>query len=296
MFSETRRTILTTARYDWRVKARISLEFAPLKNGIEIARISRPGVAPYSLEKECSHMSAFPHRLLRIGTVLLLLVFELPVAWALDATPTSLSFNAVQGAANPTSQVVNVLKGGRSTATWKTSNYAAWLTVSPGTGTITKSTAITVSVQASGLKAGTYTTTIKVAASAGGNVWIPVTFTVASGTTSNSTSTSSASSGSTSSTSTSSGSTSTSTSTSSSTSNTTANLSWYPNAETNLAGYKVHIGTAAGIYNSTVDVRNVTSYNLSNLAIGTTYYFAVSAYDTAGTESAFSNEVSKSIY
>jgi hypothetical protein len=45
-----------------------------------------------------------------------------------------------------------------------------------------------------------------------------------------------------------------------------------------------------------VDVRNVTSYNLANLAIGTTYYFAVSAYDTAGTDSALSNEVSKSIY
>jgi hypothetical protein len=184
-----------------------------------------------------------------------------------------------------------VLKGGRSNATWKTSNYAPWLTVSPGNGTITKSTAIAVSAQTSGLKAGTYTTTIKVAASAGGNVWIPVTFTVMSGTTSGSTSTSSTS---TSSTSTSSDST--STSTSSSTSNTIATLSWYPNTETNLAGYKIHIGTAAGIYNATVDVRNVTSYNLSNLAIGTTYYFAVSAYDTAGTDSALSNEVSKSIY
>ena len=236
-------------------------------------------------------MSAFPHRISSLGTVLLLLVFELPVAWALDATPTSLSFTAVQGGANPTSQTVNVLKGGRSTATWKTSNYAPWLTVSPGNGTITKSTAIAVSAQTSGLKAGTYTTTIKVAASAGGNVWIPVTFTVTSGTTSGSTSTSSISANSTS-TSTNS----TSTSTSSSTSNTIATLSWYPNSETNLAGYKIHIGTAAGIYNATVDVRNVTSYNLSNLAIGTTYYFAVSAYDTAGTDSALSNEVSKSIY
>ena len=236
-------------------------------------------------------MSAFPQRISSLGIVLLLLVFELPVSWALDATPTSLSFTAVQGGANPTSQTVNVLKGGRSNATWKTSNYAPWLTVSPGNGTITKSTAIAVSAQTSGLKAGTYTTTIKVAASAGGNVWIPVTFTVTSGTTSGSTSTSSTS---TSSTSTSTDST--STSTSSSTSNTIATLSWYPNTETNLAGYKIHIGTAAGIYNATVDVRNVTSYNLSNLAIGTTYYFAVSAYDTAGTDSALSNEVSKSIY
>jgi hypothetical protein len=242
-------------------------------------------------------MSIFQSRVLCIGAVLFLALCDLPLAWALDATPTSLSFSAVQGGVNPSSQIINVLKGGRSSATWKASKYAGWLTVSPASGTITKSTAITVGAQVSGLKAGTYMTTIKVVASQGGNVSIPVTFTVAASpsissgsTTSDSSSTTSSSSGSTSSGSTTSGSTLTTSS------NTTATLTWYANTETDLAGYKIHVGTASGLYNSTVDVRNVTSYSLPNLTIGTTYYFAVTAYDTDGNESAFSNEVSKSIY
>jgi hypothetical protein len=40
----------------------------------------------------------------------------------------------------------------------------------------------------------------------------------------------------------------------------------------------------------------VNSYTLNNLPGGQTYYFAVSAYDNAGNNSALSAEVSKSIY
>jgi hypothetical protein len=40
----------------------------------------------------------------------------------------------------------------------------------------------------------------------------------------------------------------------------------------------------------------VPSYTISNLGIGSTYYFAVTEYNTSGLESGFSNEVSKSIY
>ena len=45
-----------------------------------------------------------------------------------------------------------------------------------------------------------------------------------------------------------------------------------------------------------VNVGNVTTYAITNLVIGTTYYFAVSAFNSSGIESGFSNEVSKSIY
>jgi fibronectin type 3 domain-containing protein len=38
-----------------------------------------------------------------------------------------------------------------------------------------------------------------------------------------------------------------------------------------------------------------TSYLVSNLARGTTYYFAVTAYDAAGLESGFSAEATKTI-
>jgi hypothetical protein len=58
-----------------------------------------------------------------------------------------------------------------------------------------------------------------------------------------------------------------------------------------LAGYKVHYGTASKAYNTSINVHNVTSYTVTSLASGA-YYFAVTAYDSAGVETAFSNEVS----
>jgi hypothetical protein len=62
---------------------------------------------------------------------------------------------------------------------------------------------------------------------------------------------------------------------------------------TGLAGYNVYFGSVSGSYQQKVDVGNVTSYMLSNLADGSTYYFATSAYNTAGQESALSKELSK---
>jgi len=55
------------------------------------------------------------------------------------------------------------------------------------------------------------------------------------------------------------------------------------------------MGTASGVYGPPINVGNVTSYVLNNLAVGT-YYFVVKDYNTSGVESAPSNEVSKSIY
>ena len=59
---------------------------------------------------------------------------------------------------------------------------------------------------------------------------------------------------------------------------------------TDLAGYKLYTGIASGSYQQSVDTGNRTSYTLSALSDGATYYFAVTAYDTAGVESAYSNE------
>jgi hypothetical protein len=70
-------------------------------------------------------------------------------------------------------------------------------------------------------------------------------------------------------------------------------VSWSPNTETDLAGYKLYSGTASGVYGDPVDVGNVTSHALTlSPAVGTTYYFAVTAYDTSGNESGFSSEAS----
>jgi hypothetical protein len=63
---------------------------------------------------------------------------------------------------------------------------------------------------------------------------------------------------------------------------------------TNLAGYKLHIGSSPGNYQQNIDVGNLTSYSDSSLNDGSTYYFAVTAYNASGVESANSNEVSKS--
>jgi hypothetical protein len=60
----------------------------------------------------------------------------------------------------------------------------------------------------------------------------------------------------------------------------------------NLAGYKVYTGTASGNYSQNVNVGNVTSYTSSTLNDGTTYYFAVTAFDATGNTSGYSNQAS----
>src|SRR5574340_1241760 len=65
-----------------------------------------------------------------------------------------------------------------------------------------------------------------------------------------------------------------------------------------LAGYRVYVGTRSGVYGfaGPFEVTNSTTFTVPNLPVGTTYFFAVSAFDKAGNESAKSNEVSKSLF
>jgi chitodextrinase len=77
-------------------------------------------------------------------------------------------------------------------------------------------------------------------------------------------------------------------------------LSWAPNTETDLAGYKIYYGTTPGLYTQVLDVGLTSTpdtpvYTMTNLSEGTTYYFAVAAYDSSGNASEFSIEVSKTI-
>src|SRR5215831_7749929 len=60
----------------------------------------------------------------------------------------------------------------------------------------------------------------------------------------------------------------------------------------NLAGYKLYYGSQSGQYQTIIPVGLTTTYTVTNVSAGQTSYFAVKAYDSAGTESAFSNEVS----
>jgi hypothetical protein len=73
-------------------------------------------------------------------------------------------------------------------------------------------------------------------------------------------------------------------------------LAWDRNAESNVAGYKIYYGNASRDYDWWIDVGDVTSFTLTNLGDGATYYFAATAYDNANPplESTYSDEVSKS--
>ncbi len=76
----------------------------------------------------------------------------------------------------------------------------------------------------------------------------------------------------------------------------TVNLAWDPNTESDLDGYRVHYGTTSrseGVYGNVaqVDDEGVSSVQI-DLPEDGTYYFSLTAFDSAGNESGFSNEVS----
>ncbi len=62
-----------------------------------------------------------------------------------------------------------------------------------------------------------------------------------------------------------------------------------------VAGYKLYYGQSSGTYSSVLDIGNQTTYTVTGLTAGSTYYFAVTVYDAWGKESTFSNEVSATL-
>ncbi len=68
-------------------------------------------------------------------------------------------------------------------------------------------------------------------------------------------------------------------------------LEWDPNTEEDLSGYKMYWGYASIDYTFSTDVGNQNTYTVTGLIPGMTYYFAVTAYNTEGFESDYSNEV-----
>lgn len=71
-------------------------------------------------------------------------------------------------------------------------------------------------------------------------------------------------------------------------------LQWDPNPETDVIGYKIYYGTSSRTYSSPIPLGLQTSYTVAGLGAGT-YYFAVTASNRDGLESAFSNEVSTTV-
>ncbi|MGC3961291.1 MAG: Ig-like domain-containing protein [Verrucomicrobiota bacterium] len=72
-------------------------------------------------------------------------------------------------------------------------------------------------------------------------------------------------------------------------------LAWDASSDVSVTGYRLYYGVATGSYTNSAAVGNVTSATLANLSDGVTYYFAVTAYDSQGTESLFSNEASYAV-
>jgi hypothetical protein len=78
----------------------------------------------------------------------------------------------------------------------------------------------------------------------------------------------------------------------------TASLAWDPPINTaSITGYRVYFGTAPGTYQQIpgqgIKVGKVTNYTVLGLNSRTRYYFAVTAIDSSGNESVYSNEAYK---
>ena len=71
----------------------------------------------------------------------------------------------------------------------------------------------------------------------------------------------------------------------------TATLAWDTSISADVAGYNIYYGTRSGVYTNSLSVdAYTTSTQISGLNAGTTYFFAVTAVDSASDESDFSPE------
>jgi phage baseplate assembly protein W len=227
----------------------------------------------------------------------------------IQVTPSALSLTSANNVGTLT-----LKKTGTDQHAYYLSTNQGWIWMNPpygSTQTITTETdQLVITAQTNGLAAGTYSGVVYIVESGPNNfanmLRIPVTLTVAAGQATSSTPTaptqptvatppppppSPPSPVAV---------TPTPTSSASSTAPKTANatVSWYANTESDLAGYRIYVGTRSGSYGfvGPFEVTNSTSFTVPNLPLGATYFFAVSAFDKSGNESAKSTEVSKSLF
>jgi hypothetical protein len=103
---------------------------------------------------------------------------HVPPGPALAVTPSALSFWSTAGAGSPAPKVLNVGNSGEGSFTYTVSESTAWLTASPASGSAPGN--VTVTVNTTGLAAGTYTGSVTITApdAAESPREVPVTLTV----------------------------------------------------------------------------------------------------------------------
>ena len=179
--------------------------------------------------------------------------FTVTPAPSISLSPTSLTYTATQGGSNPVNQTVTLTNTG-GVANWTVSDNASWLSISPTSGS--SSSTLTATVNPTGLTAGTYTSTITVSAAGVTSRTVSVTLTVSAPTTYS------------------------------------ATLTWAPSIAADLAGYKIYRRTEFGTYGVALGTvqAGTLSYQTTGLLAHTSYFFAVTAYNTSDNESGYSNE------
>jgi hypothetical protein len=216
--------------------------------------------AAESHRKNCNAAAPWPWQVIAVTSFICLGLASEGLAQT-TVSPTALTFESIQGEANPPNQTLSVYRDSSRQASLTDSDNASWLTVSPAKTSMTSSAQLTVAVNTSGLAAGTYNATVTIKVGKRSSTKVPVTLTVSP----------------------------------SVQPPPSATLSWDPVTDPTLDGYIIHVGTESGLYTRTIPVGNLTSYTVDSLSTGTTYFFAVTSHNEAG-ESQPSNEVSKSIY
>src|SRR5947199_1706688 len=75
----------------------------------------------------------------------------------------------------------------------------------------------------------------------------------------------------------------------------TLTLAWDPSPDPSITGYRLYQGGESQIYTNVIDVGTADTATITGLDPQVTYYFAVTAYDATGLESAFSGEISYTV-
>jgi hypothetical protein len=86
----------------------------------------------------------------------------------ISVSPDNLTFNVIEGGANPPARTLEVCNSGSGTLNWLLTDNAAWLTETPTSGSLAEDECkdVTVSVDVTGMEVGDYSATITITGSA----------------------------------------------------------------------------------------------------------------------------------